>query len=84
MKKSYSKPEIMFESFAASTNIAACGVDTDLPVKYTCGIQYGPPILNQVVFDSTISQCNVDITETDMYNKVCYDNPSDTSALFGS
>ena len=41
MKKAYKKPEIMFESFASSVNIAGdCEVSTDTPNSGYCGIEF--------------------------------------------
>lgn len=77
MKKAYSKPEIVFENFMSSTNIAACKVDTNLPSTNTCGISFVP---GQVVFLDSSTGCNV---PSDGYD-ICYDNPSDTNRLFGS
>lgn len=79
MKKAYSKPEIMFESFISSTNIAGCGVDTNLPSKDVCGIPQGPGV---TLFMEGISGCSVNVKDGD--NNVCYHNPTDTNMLFGS
>ena len=41
MKKAYMKPEIVFESFSMSTNIAAgCEVQTDTPSENECGVYF--------------------------------------------
>lgn len=80
MKKAYSKPEIMFESFMSSTSIASCGRDTDLPSTKTCGITFGDE--DQVFFIGKETGCNVAVA--DGFNGVCYHNPSDTAMLFGS
>ena len=40
MKKIYSKPEIMFDSFTLTTNIAAgCGKKIDTHVNGVCGLE---------------------------------------------
>ena len=42
MKKTYVKPEIMFESFVSSVNIAGdCEIKTNTPNSRTCGIEWG-------------------------------------------
>ena len=42
MKKVYKKPEIMFESFASSVNIAGdCEVTTNTPNSGYCGLDLG-------------------------------------------
>lgn len=41
MKKAYSKPEIVFENFSLSTNIAGdCEVKTWLPSNNSCGLEF--------------------------------------------
>ena len=46
MKKVYEKPEIVFENFSLSTNIAAgCEVKTNTPSQGQCGIKWGSDIL---------------------------------------
>lgn len=41
MKKTYVKPEIMFESFTLSTNIAGdCEVKTYTPSNNSCGLEF--------------------------------------------
>ena len=77
MKKAYSKPEIVFENFMSSTNIAACGIDTNLQTRNVCGIDFGG---GTVLFTTGISHC----TEEGANYDVCYDNPSDDNRLFGS
>lgn len=80
MKKVYSKPDIMFESFIASTNIAACGTDANLPTKDVCGLYLNP---EEAAFTTAITGCNVYWVD-DGTNGVCYHNSSSSSMLFGS
>ena len=81
MKKTYSKPEIMFESFAVSTNIAAgCG-DMKEYAEFAadaCGVTFG----NMVLFFDTIAACKNPVS--DGYENICYHNPSDDNNLFNS
>ncbi len=82
MKRVYEKPQIMFEDFSLSTNIAACAVPTNLLSSGVCGMEFGPGI---VLFDNGISQCNRDIDNVDdNYNLPCYHNPDALHNLFGS
>lgn len=82
MKKVYNKPEIMFDSFSMSTNIASnCGTITNLPSKDQCG--YKPDRSNNIYFISTINHCA--FTEDDgEYNGICYHNPVTEDVLFSS
>lgn len=83
MKKIYKKPEIMFEDFTLSTNIAAgCEVKVGNPSKGTCGI---------TTSDSEITFFNIGIVRNcssepsdGMYDGACYHAPYDTNNLFNS
>ena len=80
MKKTYSKPEILFESFSISTSIAAgCELDTPLPsYEENCGY----PIKGAVLF-VTGAQCT-NVPQDGKYNGFCYHVPVETSNLFNS
>ena len=80
MKKQYSKPEIMFESFTLSVNIAGdCEKIVGNPAKMQCGINGSG---GEVLFiDQSICSFLVD---NDDYNGFCYHNPSDSANLFNS
>lgn len=76
MKKAYSKPDIFYEDFALSTNIAAgCGVKVQ---HYTDG--YGFPYEGLYIFTSVCT----DPVEGDPEGGVCYQNPTDTTSVFNS
>lgn len=86
MKKNYSKPEIMFESFTMSSNIAGdCEVKTNTPSKGTCA--YEMEVSNEFitetvfVFVSDITACHY--TEPEGHNGVCY-HTFENSSLFNS
>lgn len=86
MKKQYSKPEIMFESFVMSTSIAGdCeGEPVNNPVRYSCGIPGSTPGLN--LFSSNITGtngCHVS-SEDDPNDQFCYHNPTEYTNLFNS
>lgn len=86
MKREYSKPEIVFESFALSTNIAAsCAIDTNQHSQNVCGM-YFPGIGN--VFTSGVSVCekvvNPDDPGEELFNRYCYHVPTEARALFNS
>lgn len=75
MKKAYSKPEIVFENFSLSQNIAGdCEVKTNTPARGQCGIEFGPFV---VFLDTATSQCTGDgrVLEDGgdgEYNGICY------------
>ena len=87
MGKIYTKPDIVFESFALSTSIAAgCEVKTNTPNSGTCGFKYGP----LRVFIDGVNGCtykpslNSQTWMDDKGNSFCYHNPSEDSNLFNS
>lgn len=81
MKKTYTKPEIMFESFILSTSIAACDKDTGLPSRDICGMQFG----DDIIFTSGISQCDSGLpVPDDGHYGFCYHNPEGALMLFAS
>lgn len=80
MKKSYSKPDILFESFSLSTNVAAgCAVITPLPQLDECGLPY----FNWIIFQNEIQGCTKFPT-TNAGDAVCYHPPTEQTNLFTS
>lgn len=87
MKKVYTKPEIMFESFTLSQAIAGdCDNKYALQAQGDCGLDYG----GDIIFLLGITGCGDNGTgenafETDDGTSgVCYYNPTDTNRLFNS
>lgn len=81
MKKIYEKPEIVFENFSLSTNIAAgCEVINDLPSVNVCGYigDFDDP-----VFTSTVTGC-ISKEVDSMNNTFCYHVPDGGPNLFNS
>lgn len=82
MKKVYSKPQILFESFTLSANIAAgCEVKTNTPSQYQCA--YGEDDFGQPIFVEGVTAC-VSKPQGGDYNGICYHNPYDSNNLFNS
>jgi hypothetical protein len=80
MRKTYSKPDIHFDNFALSTNVAAnCEFQTPLPRADECGIPY----FNWIVFQSELQGCNK-ISESGIWDSMCYHQPTETNNLFTS
>ena len=84
MKKTYSKPEIMFESFTMSTNIAAgCEKTFGLYSRGACGIPTNTP--GVTIFNSTLNgDCTADGGDSATYNGLCYHVPIESDNLFNS
>ncbi len=84
MKKTYSKPEIMYESFATCTNIAAgCELKTNLPSLNETGCIYRYGRDQIAVFSDQALGC-VQIPDDGLYNGTCYHTPSEANNLFNS
>lgn len=87
MKKIYCKPEILFESFSLSTNIAGdCEGIVGNPSKGTCAVIGTGGI---AVFDGIVGNV-CDFTSTDLgqeedyWDKNCYHVPTEYNNLFNS
>lgn len=82
MKKNYSKPDILFESFMLNTNIAAGCEEKPDTQGDGCGKQVGRSI---IFTDGINDNCNSHITEgKNEFNNICYHNPFETYNLFFS
>ena len=80
MKKRYQKPEVYFEDFELSTNIAtACGTKAPGPTNGTCGVNVDGI---GKVFLMAMTDCTYKGADGDY--SICYHNPSDLKALFNS
>lgn len=84
MKKTYQKPQILFESFCLSTNIAgSCELTTNLPSPYSCPYNAGSDRNPNMIFMTRETGCNY--TPPDgTYNGHCYHNPTDSKNMFNS
>lgn len=82
MKRTYSKPDILFEDFSLSTSIAAgCETIIDGQSQYTCGLVWG----RKTVFVQAATGCTTKIIDGDPeYNGLCYHVPIETNNLFNS
>ena len=83
MKKTYSKPDILFDSFALNTSISAT---CEKPANFqsdVCGYEYTDLI---VVFTTEVNGCKAGIAlpENELFDGICYHNPSDLNNLFVS
>lgn len=90
MKKAYIKPEIIFEDFTLSTNIAAgCEVIVN-QAMYQCPYQAGRGSNTKNVFTDEYGGCEwsegviYEADGTPSYNGVCYHVPMESNNLFTS
>ncbi len=81
MKKTYVKPEVYFESFELSANIATgCSTITKtLNEEQLCGFFDGVDI----IFLNGMSACTYPTTDGS-YNSMCYHHPAADTKLFSS
>ena len=81
MKKTYSKPDIVFDSFALSTSVAACKYETNYGPDI-CGYMFDP---ETYIFLESVSGCTTKITEgEEAFDGLCYHVYADYGMLFGS
>ena len=82
MKKTYEKPQVLFESFELSTNISAgCEKPTNLPSQNQCGLDFS----GLMVFMTGMTGCeNIQVGENDDFNGICYHAPNPENNLFTS
>ena len=77
-KKKYSKPEIFFEDFSLSTNIAAGCEYQPLNNAGDCGVQWG----RHTIFLEGMSGCKKYVIDGDANNDgLCYHNPTDNNVF---
>lgn len=81
MKKAYSKPDILFDSFSMSVSIAACQVTTDF-ARGDCGYSFIPGI---VIFLEGVNGCQDKVVDNSAEgNSLCYHNYDYNNSLFTS
>lgn len=82
MKKTYSKPDIIFEDFSLSTNIAAGCEEKPFGNTNDCGVKWSQGVF---IFSGSINGCNTHVIEGDgEYNSLCYHNPENNYNVFNS
>ena len=81
MKKTYQKPEIVFENFSLSKSIATCALAVDISflTPETCSAKMEGAAETITVFASGNSSCQY--TNDDF---LCYHVPNDTIGVFTS
>ena len=82
MKRTYMKPEIIFENFALTTNIAGdCEVKTSTPNSGSCPYTWEDEFGSYSVFvDSSVCGNVV----ADGNDGICYHVPTETNSVFNS
>ena len=87
MKREYTKPDILFESFSLSTSIAGnCETKTDTEARGQCGL---PSTGLGTIFVDTIEACTFDVEEGKYLGPgdndgICYHAFVPTNNLFNS
>lgn len=87
MKRAYSQPDILFESFSLYTSIASgdCGVKITTQFDGECGLPYG----DKIVFTDQVNGCKAEGSiivsdENAIFNGLCYHVPIGSMSLFNS
>ena len=78
MKKTYNRPEIVFENFNISSSIAACAKEAD-STRDSCGYAY---IAGRTLFVEENTGCSV--VALDGSNGICFYIPTADTSLFAS
>ncbi len=79
--KAYSKPEIAFEDFSMSTNIASgCEISANWSAAQ-CVITVGGGAMSYTIFTDENSNCAIKEANQDTY---CYHVPENTNNVFAS
>ena len=73
-KRKYSKPEIFFDDFSLSTNIAAGCEFIPIDNATECGVPYGR---GKVIFTQLMTGCIDKVGADGEFNGICYHNPTD-------
>ena len=88
MKKKYSKPDIMYESFTLSTNIASdCAPGTEMLANdYSCGKLFSD---GRTVFTTNVAGCKdvkvlPDQDGDGVWGTYCYHVPVNLASIFNS
>lgn len=83
MKRTYSKPDVVFESFSLSTSIATgCEVKLNLPTSDGCGYMSQSAL---VVFLEHVQGCAMKVDNGDpRADGLCYQVPEESWNLFDS
>ena len=80
MRKAYVKPEIMFESFTLSTNIAAgCEYKNGLHARGYCGYETRT---GDIIFTDDAQGCVY--KKVDNNDALCYHVPNENNNIFNS
>ena len=85
MRKTYTQPDIVFESFALNENIATtsdtCTRNVTGAYNGSCGLHYG----NRIIFTIAAAGCRTKVEDgSPMYDYLCYHVPTGENKLFNS
>ena len=87
MKKRYEKPQIVFEDFTLSTNIAGdCGTIIDGQSLGNCALEGtgGINVFILGVFACEFTPTDMGFVNDDAYDGICYHVPIPSQSLFNS
>ena len=79
MKKSYIKPDIMFDSFSMCGSVASCEINANFQ-ENSCGVKMTADI---TLFTEEAQGCSWKVKEQE-YDGLCYHVPFESYNVFGS
>ena len=82
MKKNYSKPDILFESFSLCSSIAAgCARPIRTQAEMQCALMAG----NRAIFTDAVNACMFKVMDgSAQFDGICYHIPTEYTNLFNS
>ena len=86
MKKSYGKPDIVFDSFQMESSIGSCAKRCG-PIQDECGILWTPDTVFAEAPGINSNACTIDVdinVDTESFDEMCYHVPFDGMQLFTS
>lgn len=85
MKKAYSTPDILFDSFALNENIASANENCNRNITTAWSNNCGLPIGGKIVFTIAASGCKFKAQDgSPMFDGLCYHVPVAGNRLFNS
>lgn len=79
MKRIYTKPDVIFESFSMTQSIASCNVEANFQ-KGQCGVRMTE---NVILFNDQVFDCTFQMQDGE-YDGLCYHVPFENYIVFGS
>lgn len=84
MKKTYTKPEILFEDFSLNNSITVGCEKIAQQAEYECAYTVSTSAGDLAIFTDKVLNGACSYTQPDGYNEICYHVPSTANNVFTS